>query len=128
MTPSRILVVDDEADISTILAVTLRRAGFDVETAGDGVDAIEQIHRQPPDLVILDVMMPRADGLETLKRIREHGPTAQLPVIMLRPRRSSSTRSVASTGARTTTSPSPSSPPRCWRGCSRCSSAPRWPA
>ncbi len=83
MTPSRILVVDDEADISTILAVTLRRAGFDVETAGDGVDAIEQIHRQPPDLVILDVMMPRADGLETLKRIREHGPTAQLPVIML---------------------------------------------
>ncbi|HXL46523.1 MAG TPA: response regulator, partial [Candidatus Binatia bacterium] len=83
MTSSRILVVDDEADISTILSVTLRRAGFEVETAGDGVEAIEQIRRQPPDLVILDVMMPRADGLETLKRIREHAPTAQLPVIML---------------------------------------------
>ena len=83
MTSSRILVVDDEADISTILSVTLRRAGFEVETAGDGLEAIDQIRRQPPDLVILDVMMPRADGLETLKRIREHAPTAQLPVIML---------------------------------------------
>src|SRR6266540_789685 len=112
MSSPKILVVDDEVDISTVLSVTLRRAGFEVQTAGDGIEAIEAIHRQPPDLVILDVMMPRADGLETLKRIREHGPTAQLPVIMLRPRRSSSTRSVASTGARTTTSPSPSSPPR----------------
>jgi sigma-B regulation protein RsbU (phosphoserine phosphatase) len=63
--------------------VTLRRAGFEVQTAGDGIEAIEAIHREPPDLVILDVMMPRADGLETLKRIREHGPTVHLPVIML---------------------------------------------
>jgi sigma-B regulation protein RsbU (phosphoserine phosphatase) len=76
-------VVDDEADISTVLSVTLRRAGFEVQTAGDGVEAIEAIRREPPDLVILDVMMPRADGLETLKRIREHGPTVHLPVIML---------------------------------------------
>ena len=83
MTRSRILVVDDEADISTVLSVTLRRAGFDVRTAGDGIEAIEAIRQEPPDLVILDVMMPRADGLETLRRIREHGPTADLPVIML---------------------------------------------
>src|ERR1700693_1757114 len=83
MTSARILVVDDEVDISTVLSVTLRRAGFDVQTAGDGIEAIEAIRRQPPDLVILDVMMPRADGLETLKRIREHGPTVHLPVIML---------------------------------------------
>jgi sigma-B regulation protein RsbU (phosphoserine phosphatase) len=83
MNRTRILVVDDEADISTVLSVTLRRAGFEVQTAGDGIEAIEAIHREPPDLVILDVMMPRADGLETLKRIREHGPTVHLPVIML---------------------------------------------
>jgi len=83
MSPSRILVVDDETDISTVLSVTLRRAGFDVRTASDGVEAIESIRQDPPDLVILDVMMPRADGLETLKRIREHGPTTHLPVIML---------------------------------------------
>jgi sigma-B regulation protein RsbU (phosphoserine phosphatase) len=79
----RILVVDDEVDISTVLSVTLRRAGFEVQTAADGVEAIEAIRREPPDLVILDVMMPRVDGLETLKRIREHGPTVHLPVIML---------------------------------------------
>src|SRR6266540_6933137 len=83
MSSPKILVVDDEVDISTVLSVTLRRAGFEVQTAGDGIEAIEAIRREPPDLVILDVMMPRADGLETLKRIREHGPTAQLPVIML---------------------------------------------
>jgi sigma-B regulation protein RsbU (phosphoserine phosphatase) len=83
MSRTRILVVDDEADISTVLSVTLRRAGFEVQTAGDGIEAIEAIRREPPDLVILDVMMPRADGLETLKRIREHGPTVHLPVIML---------------------------------------------
>jgi phosphoserine phosphatase RsbU/P len=80
---ARILVVDDEADIRTVLSMTLRRAGFEVETTGDGVEAIEAIRREPPDLVILDVMMPRSDGLETLKRIRGHGPTVNLPVIML---------------------------------------------
>src|SRR6266545_5748259 len=83
MSSPKILVVDDEVDISTVLSVTLRRAGFEVQTAGDGIEAIEAIRREPPDLVILDVMMPRADGLETLKRIREHGPTVNLPVIML---------------------------------------------
>ncbi|HET8578525.1 MAG TPA: SpoIIE family protein phosphatase [Methylomirabilota bacterium] len=83
MSAPRILVVDDEADISTILTVVLRRAGYEVSSAADGLEAIEAIRRQAPDLVLLDVMMPRADGLETLRRIREHGPTAQVPVIML---------------------------------------------
>ena len=79
----RILVVDDEASVATILSVTLTRAGYHVATASDGLEAIEAIRRQPPDLVLLDVMMPGADGFQTLTRIREHGPTAQLPVIML---------------------------------------------
>ena len=83
MSASRILVVDDEIDISTVLTVTLRRAGFEVRTANDGLEAIEAIQAEAPDLVILDVMMPRLDGLETLKRIREHGPTTHIPVIML---------------------------------------------
>ena len=77
VTAARILVVDDEADISTILTVTLRRAGYEVASAADGIEAVEAIHRQAPDLILLDVMMPRADGLETLKRIRQHAPTAQ---------------------------------------------------
>jgi sigma-B regulation protein RsbU (phosphoserine phosphatase) len=80
---ARILVVDDEVDISTILTVTLRRAGYEVASAADGLEAVEAIQRQAPDLILLDVMMPRADGLETLQRIRQHPPTAQVPVIML---------------------------------------------
>jgi sigma-B regulation protein RsbU (phosphoserine phosphatase) len=80
---ARILVVDDEADINTILSVTLRRAGYEVISAADGVEALEVIHLHAPDLILLDVMMPRADGLEALRRIREHGPTAHTPVIML---------------------------------------------
>ena len=83
MTSTRILVVDDEADINTILTVTLRRAGYEVTSAADGLEAVEAVHRQAPDLILLDVMMPRADGLETLRRIREHAPTAHVPVIML---------------------------------------------
>jgi phosphoserine phosphatase RsbU/P len=80
---ARILVVDDEADINTILSVTLRRAGYEVVSAADGVEAVEAIRGHPPDLVLLDVMMPRVDGFETLRRIREHGPTTHTPVIML---------------------------------------------
>jgi sigma-B regulation protein RsbU (phosphoserine phosphatase) len=83
VTAPHILVVDDEVDISTILAVTLRRAGYEVSSAADGLEAIEAIRRQVPDLVLLDVMMPRADGLETLRWIREHGPSAHVAVIML---------------------------------------------
>ncbi|OGK82733.1 MAG: hypothetical protein A2X52_22420 [Candidatus Rokubacteria bacterium GWC2_70_16] len=83
MSPYRVLVVDDEADIRTILALTLRRAGYEAALAGDGVEALEAIERQPPDLVLLDVMMPRLDGFETLRRIREGRASAQLPVILL---------------------------------------------
>ena len=83
MTPSQILVVDDEPDISTILTLTLRRAGYVVTMACDGVDALEKISAQPPDLVLLDSMMPRLDGLETLRRLRAERSTARMPVIML---------------------------------------------
>lgn len=83
MSAARILVVDDEADINMILTVTLRRAGYEVTSAADGLEALEAIRHQAPDLILLDVMMPRADGLETLRHIREHGPTTEVPVIML---------------------------------------------
>lgn len=79
----QILVVDDEVDIRAVLALALRRSGYQVRTAGDGLEALEEIRRQPPDLVILDVTMPRLDGFETLRRIRQSGATARLPVIML---------------------------------------------
>jgi CheY-like chemotaxis protein len=79
----RILIVDDAPDIATVLTLTLRRAGFAVATASDGVDALEQIAAEVPDLIVLDVMMPRLDGLETLQRIRANPVTAAIPVLLL---------------------------------------------
>jgi sigma-B regulation protein RsbU (phosphoserine phosphatase) len=80
---SRILVVDDAPDIATVLTLTLRRAGFAVATAVDGLDALEQLAAEVPDLIVLDVMMPRLDGLETLQRIRANPLTAAVPVLLL---------------------------------------------
>ncbi len=83
MNDTRVLVVDDEADISTILTLTLRRAGFQVTAASDGVDGLSKLAEHTPDLVVLDVMMPRLDGLEMLRRIRSEPATSTIPVIML---------------------------------------------
>lgn len=78
----RILVVDDNADMRRFL-LRLLEGRWHVETAADGVMALEQIRRYPPDLVIADIMMPRMDGLELLQTLRSEGPTAQLPVLLL---------------------------------------------
>jgi DNA-binding response OmpR family regulator len=83
MSAGRVLVVDDSADITAILTLTLRRAGLQVATAGDGVDALAKLEAELPDVVLLDVMMPRMDGLETLRRIRGNPRTVHLPIIML---------------------------------------------
>jgi len=78
----RILVVDDNADMRRFL-LRLLEGRWHVETAADGIMALEQIRRYPPDLVIADIMMPRMDGLELLQTLRNEGPTAQLPVLLL---------------------------------------------
>ena len=78
----RILVVDDNADMRGFLQ-RLLETRWHVETAADGLAALEQIRRHPPDLVIADIMMPRMDGLELLQTLRNEGPTAQLPVLLL---------------------------------------------
>ncbi len=76
----RILVVDDEQSIRTIVEFALKDAGFEVATASRGDDALRVIEREPVDLVILDVMLPGMDGLEVCQRIR----TARgVPIIML---------------------------------------------
>ncbi len=81
--PARIAVVDDETDLAGILANRLRRAGYEVSVAGDGLAALELIGRERPDLVLLDVRMPRLDGIETLRRLRQDGATARVPVIVM---------------------------------------------
>jgi two-component system alkaline phosphatase synthesis response regulator PhoP/two-component system response regulator VicR len=81
--PKKILAVDDERHIVRLIQVNLERAGYKVSTAFDGREALQKIEADKPDLVVLDVMMPYMDGLETLKRIRANPATRALPVIML---------------------------------------------
>jgi len=78
-----VLVVDDEDDILDLLGYNLRKAGFDVLLARDGLEALERAESSPPDLVILDIMMPRLDGIETCRRLRHHAQLRHIPVIML---------------------------------------------
>jgi two-component system response regulator MprA len=77
----RILVVDDEAAVRDSLSRTLRFEGYEVTVAEDGLAAIDLVRRQEPDAVVLDVMMPCLDGLETCRRMRAEG--LLLPVLML---------------------------------------------
>ena len=80
---SRLLIVDDISDNRSILKRRFERRGFEVTEAESGLVAIELIERNPYDLVLLDVMMPGIDGMETLKRIRSRKSASALPVIMV---------------------------------------------
>jgi two-component system, OmpR family, response regulator ResD len=77
---ARVLVVDDEPMVREVLARYLQKEGFAVEEAADGEQALSRFEAGAPDLVLLDLMLPRVDGLEVFRRIRERAPTA---VIML---------------------------------------------
>jgi DNA-binding response OmpR family regulator len=76
----RILVVDDEERILNFLTTKLKASGYEVITAPNGVKGLEQVQSQEPDLVVLDLLMPKMDGLEMLKQLRTFSP---LPVIIL---------------------------------------------
>ena len=79
----RILVVDDEPDVRHFLAACIQDAGFMVETARDGQDALEKIKRELPDLMTLDMVMPRKSGAELIRTLRENEAWASLPVIVI---------------------------------------------
>ncbi|MEO8376295.1 MAG: response regulator [Candidatus Sumerlaeota bacterium] len=78
----RILAVDDENDILLIVRTSLKDE-YDVDTAASGAEALQKIEDNPPDLVILDMMMPEMDGIEVLEEIRRMTQTAMTPVIFL---------------------------------------------
>jgi len=77
---ARILLVDDEQSVQTLLAYPLRKEGYEVVSAGDGREALDRFAEQQFDLVVLDVMMPRLDGIEVCRRLRAK---SQVPIIML---------------------------------------------
>lgn len=77
----RVLVVDDDPAVRESLERSLRFEGYEVATASDGIGALDAVSRAKPDIVVLDVMMPRMDGLETCRQLRARGD--DLPVLML---------------------------------------------
>ncbi len=78
--PPRILLVDDEQSLQTLLSYPLRKDGYEVVLAADGREALDRFAETPFDLVVLDVMMPRVDGLEVCRRLRAR---SSVPIIML---------------------------------------------
>ena len=74
MAPQRVLVVDDEPMVREVLSRYLRRDGFEVATAADGEEALARFDEAEPDLVLLDLMLPRVDGYEVFRRLRAAGP------------------------------------------------------
>ena len=79
----RILVVDDEPDFASIVQTNLESEGFTVEVAFDGVQGLEKVKENAPDLVILDVMMPEKDGYKMAKELKNNPTTEDIPIIML---------------------------------------------
>jgi len=86
---SRVLVIDDDPNLARLLRESIEGAGYQVITAANGLEGIKELYASRPDLVILDVMMPRMDGWETLRRVRE---MSDVPVIMLTARDAESDR------------------------------------
>jgi len=83
MPDSTILVVDDDPVIQKLLEVNFSIEGYQVEVAGDGLEALEKARAVSPDLIVLDVMMPRMNGLEAAKALKADPETASIPIIML---------------------------------------------
>jgi two-component system alkaline phosphatase synthesis response regulator PhoP len=83
MAKGRILVVDDEIYIVHILDFSLGMEGYEVLTALDGEQAVEKARAEKPDLIVLDIMMPKLDGYETCKRLKADPETKDVPVILL---------------------------------------------
>ena len=79
----KILVVDDEAILRDTIAYNLEQAGYQVVKAADGLDALEIARKEPPDLVVLDIMLPGIDGLEVCRQLRRDRATVTVPIIML---------------------------------------------
>lgn len=79
----KILVVDDEPDVRNFLATCIQDAGFQVDSAINGQDALEKIEKEVPDLMTLDMVMPRKSGIDLIRTLRKNEKWAKLPVIVI---------------------------------------------
>jgi DNA-binding response OmpR family regulator len=80
---SKILVAEDERDIRELIGFTLRFAGFEVVLTADGIEAIEQAPEVQPDLILLDVRMPKMTGYEVCRQLKENPVTSTIPIVFL---------------------------------------------
>jgi two-component system alkaline phosphatase synthesis response regulator PhoP len=92
--PARILIVEDDPDIAQLVTRYLDKAGFTCEHVSSGHEALKTLGATPPDLMVLDLMIPQVDGLEVCRRVRADAATAALPIIMLTARAEESERIV----------------------------------
>ena len=81
--PAKVLIVDDEPNILLSLQFLMKKAGYDVRTAKDGEQALAEVAREKPDIVLLDVMMPKLDGFSVCQRIKSDPALAGVRVVML---------------------------------------------
>ena len=80
---ARVLVADDDENLLAIVSYRLERSGYVVIAANDGEEAVRLALAERPDLAVLDVMMPKLDGYEVTRRLRQHEQTRRMPVILL---------------------------------------------
>ena len=80
---AKVLVLDDEPNIVLSLEFLMQQAGFEVETAEDGVTALAKVEAAPPDLILLDISLPGISGFDVLEQLRQEPLYARLPIIML---------------------------------------------
>jgi CheY-like chemotaxis protein len=78
-----VLVADDDEDILALVGLRLERAGYEVLAARDGVEALEAVDARTPDIAVVDVMMPRMDGHELVRRLRARAETRSIPILVL---------------------------------------------
>lgn len=83
MSTKRILVVDDEPDFVAVVKENLQLEGYKIEVAYNGVEAIEKVKANPPDAIILDVMMPEKDGYQVCSELKKNKEYADIPIILL---------------------------------------------
>lgn len=83
MSTKRILVVDDEPDFVAVVKENLRHEGYDVEVAYNGIEALEKVKANPPDAIVLDVMMPEKNGYEVCTELKHDDRYCDIPIVLL---------------------------------------------
>ncbi len=83
MNPKKVLIVDDEEFVRQLIQIKLKSCGIETIEAGNGIEAIEKAVSEKPDLILLDVMMPKLNGFEACQRLKANNETAHIPIVML---------------------------------------------